>query len=72
MAESRQRVLLEACEYLTSYLKVSLESKSEQQNAIHSFLGGNDEQISLEWRPKLAAIFSDLGKSTSVTSNSSS
>ena len=58
MAESRQRVLLEACEYLSSYLKFSLELKPEQRKWIHSFLGGSDEQISLEWRPKLAAIFS--------------
>ena len=42
MAESRQDALREACEYLSSFLKYSLELKPVQRKAVQSLLGGND------------------------------
>ena len=42
MAESRQDVLREPCEYLSSFLKYSLKLKPEQRKAVQSLLEGND------------------------------
>ena len=42
MADSRECVLREACDYLSNYLKFPLELKLEQRKAVHSLLGGDD------------------------------